>query len=239
MTSSLQTAVRAYQDVRRKSARDALILEHLPLVRQALGRLMARLPEDVDRENLESAGVCGLVQAAGQFDESRGVSFVHFAYPRVRGAMLDELRRNCPLPQHMLERWSQIRDAYARLNEEATPERLAAETGLTLAEVEECLQAIQLTRPDAWHDDLADRVASDDEQTSPLHQLETAERLQLVAEIIETLPTQMRLAFTLYYRENLRLKEIGEVLSLSESRVSRILSSAELLIRERVQARLR
>jgi RNA polymerase sigma factor for flagellar operon FliA len=231
----MEAAIRTYQDVRRRTERDALILEHLAFVRHILGRMISRLPAGADRENLESAGICGLVEAAGQFDAARGVSFTTYAYPRIRGAILDELRRNCPLPQHMLERWGRIRDAYAALETEATPEALAERTGLGLTEVEECLRAIQLTRPDSWYEELGDRVADDEERTAPDQRLDVEEQTQALAAAIEELPRQMRLAVTLYYREELRLKEIGEVLGLSESRVSRILSRAQLQLRERLE----
>lgn len=235
----MEAAIRTYQNLRLKTERDAIILEHLPFVRQVLGRMMVRLPDSTDRENLESAGICGLVEAAGQYDANRGVSFTTFAFPRIRGAILDELRRNCPLPQHMLERWSRIRDAYTKLQGNASPESLAVSADLSVEEVEECLQAIQLTRPDSWFDDLADRVADDREGTSPERFLDAEEQSGVLADVIESLPRTMRIAVTLYYREELRLKEIGEVLGLSESRVSRILSRAQLLLRERMEQKLR
>lgn len=231
----MEAAIKAYQDVRRRAERDALIVEHLAFVRHILGRMVTRLPSHTDRENLESAGLCGLVEAAGQFDASRGVSFKTFAYPRIRGAILDELRRNCPLPQQMLERWSRIREAYARIGSEVTPENLAAATGLSVEEVEDCLRAIQLARPDSWYEELAELTGDDDPLTAPGARLEVEEQLEALTRAIEELPKTMRMVVTLYYRDELRLKEIGEVLELSESRVSRILSRAQLLLRQRME----
>ncbi|MEZ6064761.1 MAG: sigma-70 family RNA polymerase sigma factor [Planctomycetaceae bacterium] len=233
----MEAARKTYRDVQRQTQRDTLILEHLPLVRHILGRLLVTLPEHVDRENLESAGVCGLVEAANQYDAERSVAFSTFAYQRVRGAILDELRRNCPLPQQMLERWSRIRNAYASLTENATVEQLASHSGLTIEEVEECLRAVQLTRPDHWHDELGDQIPCEREH-SPQAALQREDQLRVLADAIERLPEQSRLVVTLYHRDGLRLKEIGTALSLSESRISRILSRAELQLRELVRQRM-
>src|ERR1700677_653251 len=109
----MQPAVQLYQQEASRVRRDQLILEHLSLVRHAMGRLAARLPAGVDVENVESAGVLGLVEAANRFDPERGILFATYAYTRIRGAMLDELRRNSFLPQQILEKISGIRGAYA------------------------------------------------------------------------------------------------------------------------------
>src|SRR5262245_61098490 len=98
-----------------QQVRDELIVSHLPLVKHVIGRLIGELPPGVDIENLESAGVLGLVEAAGRFDPTQNAQFKTFAFLRIRGAILDELRRASPLPQHMLERVSRIRKAYRTL----------------------------------------------------------------------------------------------------------------------------
>ena len=106
-------ALTAYQRVADQQKRDALILSHLPLVKHVIGRLVGELPPGVDVENLEAAGVLGLVEAAGKYDPGRNTLFKTFAYIRIRGAVLDELRRASPLPQQMLERVSAVRKALA------------------------------------------------------------------------------------------------------------------------------
>src|SRR5438876_11670053 len=98
----MQAGAQTYQEHAVKAQRDRLILDHLPLVRHAIGRLVGRLPTGVDTENLESAGILGLVEAAHRYDAERGVKFETFAYPRIRGAMVDELRRSSCLPQQVL-----------------------------------------------------------------------------------------------------------------------------------------
>src|SRR5687767_14596293 len=127
----MEAGVRTYRDVATREQRERLILEHLEFVRHILGKLAARLPPGVDRQNLEAAGVLGLVEAARHYDPSRGAGFRTYAYPRIRGAILDELRRNCPLPQRMLRRIAKVRKAQLRLDPPATSEAVAHFTGLS------------------------------------------------------------------------------------------------------------
>jgi RNA polymerase sigma factor for flagellar operon FliA len=227
----------AYQKVRADVQRDELILGHLSLVRHILGRLAAKLPYGIDLENLEAAGTLGLVEAANRFEPERGIHFKTFAYTRIRGAIFDELRRNCPLPQELLEKIAHVRKELQSMQPPVRVELLAGRTGYTEAEVNECLAAMRLTRVVSWNDiaeptDVANLVPSQ----APERRLENAERSRLLAEAIKTLPDAERLAITLYYMEDLRLKEIGCVLNLSESRVCRLLKSAEHHIEEYVRA---
>lgn len=234
----MEAALRAYQETAQRKQRDELIVSHLGYVRHILGRLLAELPDGVDAENLESAGVLGLVEAASQFDPNRGVAFATFAYRRIRGAILDELRRNCPLPQDILERWSKIRDAISKIETPATTEQLAAATGFTIDQIEECLEAARLTRIEPLNDDPLERPPGTSDGLSPQAQVLKDEQLRLLADAIEELPERLRLVVTLYYLEGLRLKEIGEVLELSESRVSRLLARAQFELGQLVRASL-
>jgi RNA polymerase sigma factor for flagellar operon FliA len=220
----------AYRRTSQQGMRERLIYDHLALVRHVAGRLLVELPPGVDAENLESAGTLGLVEAAAAFDPARGVQFSTFAYQRVRGAMLDELRRNSPLPQALLEKAARVRQALAQLPRPASLDQLAAATQLSTDEVSDCLGALRLSRTLS----LGDRTASREE--SPLESLERADQARVLTEAVEQLPRQERLVVTLYYREGLRLKEIGAVMQLSESRVSRLLSAALFALRESMQS---
>jgi RNA polymerase sigma factor for flagellar operon FliA len=232
------TAAHTYRSLSRELVRDDLIERHLEYVRHVLARIVLNLPQGIDAENLESAGILGLVEAAQQFDPSRGVPFKAFAFPRIRGAIIDELRRNCPLPQQMLQAIAQVRKACEGLEPPITPEVIAEATGLTPEEVDECLAAIRLTRVSVWDEVLhAPHVTRQSDAAAPDANLELQESKQVLAECIERLPEQERIVVTLYYLEDLRLKEIGKVLGLSESRVSRILAKAEFRLRELVRAR--
>lgn len=207
-----------------------LILENLGYVRHILTRLLNQLPRGVDAENLESAGVLGLIEAAGQFDPDRNVEFRTFAYRRIRGAILDELRRNCPLSQQMLQKIAVLRKAKLDISGPASPEALAEASGMSTDEVMECIQGARLTRPESWCDSVRVRGHIGDREDAS--ELERAEMQQVLADGIETLPDRMRIALSLHYNEGLRLKEIGELLGLSESRVSRILDSARSRLQE-------
>lgn len=222
----MEQAKRAYGAVTQKERLDQLILDHLSLVRHLVGKLVAELPPGVDVENLESAGVLGLVEAAHRFDSERGVQFKTYAYTRIRGAVLDELRRNCPLPQHMLQQMARIRQAYEELPPPVTTYALAVATGMSEAEVADCLAAIRMTRLISWeeHGELVGTRLDDPQRPDWL--VEKKEQKQLLTEALQALDERERLIVTLYYLEDLRLKEIGEVLTLSESRVSRLLSAA-------------
>ncbi|MCA9060002.1 MAG: sigma-70 family RNA polymerase sigma factor [Planctomycetaceae bacterium] len=233
----MESAVRAYNQVCRMDLRDRLILEHLPYVRHILGRMIGSLPDHVDDDNLESAGILGLVEAAGQFDPDRGVAFTTFAYRRIRGAILDELRRNCPLPQTMLQTWATLREHSLNITPPLTAEKLAAASGLSVADVEDCLAAMRLTRPECWTEELATIPCHRQDDEDAESRTERKEEVQMLADAIEELPERMRLAVTLYHKEGLRMREVGEVLNLSESRVSRLLADAELRLKSIVLGR--
>ncbi len=178
-----------YSRLAEKTRRNDLIEAHLGLVRHILGKLVSQLPRGVDVENLESAGVLGLVEAANKFDPERGIKFETYAFTRVRGAILDELRRNCPLPQHVLERVTRVRKAYERLPPGASLEDLSAASGLSTDEVSDCLSAMRLTRMQSWEgsaDPLDAHVAG--REPSPDTLAEQAEQKRLLAEAIQALP---------------------------------------------------
>lgn len=235
----MDSATKKYQDAARKSRRDRLALEHLDMVRNILGRMARELPSSADVENLQAAGTLGLVEAAGHYDEARGVPFRAFAHARIRGAILDELRRNCPLPQHMLQRWALIREAYARLDSPVRIEDIARLTGLQENEVEDCLQAMRMTQPDTLDFDTVAAGTTDWRVGRPEQVVADQDHAQLLAEAINRLPERHRQVLSMYYMEDLRLREIGDALGLSEGRICRILQQAELRAREYVQSRTR
>jgi RNA polymerase sigma factor for flagellar operon FliA len=234
----MQAAVRAYQETSVENQRDQLVLDNLDYVRHILGKMAAHLPSGVDRENLESAGVLGLVEAAHRYDASRGVAFKTFAYPRIRGAILDELRRNCPMPQKTLQMIAIVQNARESLPPPVTPEAIARETELSIDEVEQCLEAMRLTRPATWNDALhEDRHDHHKRYDSPHSLAERTETMNMIAMCIEKLPEEERLVITLYYSEDLRMREIGQLLGLSESRVSRLLAKAEFRLKQLMKAK--
>ena len=207
--------------------RDSLILEHLGFVRNVLLKTIADLPSHVDRENLESAGILGLVEAAEKYDPSRGVAFKSFAYLRIRGAILDELRRNSPLPQRILQLISRISEACEQLGPKCSPEEIAAYCGLDMEDVEAGLEAMRLRRMESWESHVVEAGALDSRAENPHEIASKRDTIRILADAIERLPEKERLAISLYYLEDLRLAEIGEIMGLSESRISRLVAKAE------------
>lgn len=230
------SGVHAYAKRAEQDRRDKLILSHLPLVKHVLGRIMGGLPSGADVENLEAAGVLGLVEAASKFDPTRNAQFKTFAYMRVRGAIFDELRRNSPLPQQIHERIAMIRKAQRSLAHPVTVDMLAEATGLTPDAIADALAAEKFARPVSWDQSV------DEDGNEPFGQLdddpyEKEEAVQELADAISRLTEQERTAITLYYREDLRLQEMSAVMNLSMSRISRILSKATFELGEMLKSR--
>jgi RNA polymerase sigma factor for flagellar operon FliA len=219
-----------YQQAAEKARRDRLIVDHLTLVRHVLGRLIGELPPGLDFENLEAAGVLGLVEAAARFDPTRDAQFPTFAYWRIRGAIVDELRRNSVFPQQVMDRIGRVQAARRELAAPVTVEALARQTGLSESDVAQTLQAMRLARPAPCDG----RTPVPDHRDSPVKQAEDAEALQRLTAAIEALPERTRLVLTLYYREDLRLKEIAELTGLSVSRLSRLLDATVFELREKL-----
>ncbi|MEK6257833.1 MAG: sigma-70 family RNA polymerase sigma factor [Planctomycetota bacterium] len=232
MSVAVGRKLQEYSRTAEQSARDELVVNHLWLVRHIMGKVAARLPSGVDVENLESAGVLGLVEAAGRFDPTRGVDFKSFATLRIRGAIFDEARRNCPLPQEVMQRVSQVAKAQENLTGPVSVDELATATGLSPDDVLDALIAMPLIQVRSLEHVDNDPTAHMD--GSPESAAEWDEQKQLLADAITSLPERERLVVTLYYMEDLRLKEIGQVLKLSESRVSRLLAAAQHQLREYV-----
>lgn len=231
--------INEYQRTADQDRRDRLVLEHLPLVKHVIGRLIGDLPPGVDRENLESAGVLGLVEAATKFDPTRTVQFNTYAFPRIRGAVLDELRRNSPFPQQVLERIALIRRACRDLVAPITVADLTRETGLAEDVVADTLAAMRLSRMISWDEAMQSETFGAAALTDqPDAELERQEQLNVLTEAIESLPQRQQLLLTLYYRDDLRLKEISAIVGLSESRISRLLAAALFELREYMRARL-
>lgn len=231
------TPVEAYRKHANMDARESLIVEHLGFV----GRVVASFSivhSDQDlRESLRSAGVVGLVEAANAFDPSAGVAFKTFAFPRVRGAIVDELRRQTPVSQRIFANLKLIRRACELLESPNTPEQISDAAGLTLDEVVEGLEAMRFINPTGW-DDISE--LGFDGQSTELGPADSADRKELKEQLVEAimeLPERERLVVTLHYYEEMNLTEIAATLDLSISRVSRILSAAKYRIKEVMQCK--
>jgi RNA polymerase sigma factor for flagellar operon FliA len=213
--------------------RDRLILEHVPLLHYIVGRMALDVPGHVERDDLFGWGMLGLIAAADSWDAGRGLKFSTYAFPRIRGAILDELRRLDFLPRGRRERLRDLERAVARLEQARgappTPEELAAELGLSLDEVDEIVHsarvAVSVSLDDGPADDLAALLA-DPSSRDPVGSAEWLDTKRVLVAAIGALEEPERTVITLYYAEELLLKEIGEILGVTESRVSQIHSRA-------------
>jgi RNA polymerase sigma factor for flagellar operon FliA len=226
--------------------REDLIDDCLPQVKRLASRLASRLPPHVDLENLVQAGLVGLLDAMDKFDRERGVRFWTYAEIRIRGAMLDSLRHLDWIPRSVRRRRRQIEAAFSRLESVlgrcATDEELAQELGVDAVELGKILYEVRGAEIGIRSvEDLGDkiRLETDENSRDPHVQMERKEMRQLLAEIVEALPERERFVVTLYYHEELTMKEVGEALGVSESRVSQIHSKAVLRMKGQVDHRLR
>jgi RNA polymerase sigma factor for flagellar operon FliA len=214
------------------SRRDRLVLEHIPLLRHLVGRI--NLPPGLDRDDLIGWGMIGLLAAADSWDESRGLRFSTYAFPRIRGAILDELRRADVLPRGRREMLRTVERTAAALEQElggpATPEEIAARSGLSHECVDESLAlarlALESSLDESGEFGSLGSMLADPRSQDPVGSAEWEETKRHLATAIQALPEPERSVILMYYGEEMLLRDIGAVLGVTESRVSQIHSKA-------------
>lgn len=245
---------RAYRRTKDPGLRDRLITANIRLVRQVAGRLSLQLPSCVELDDLESAGAVGLVSAVEHYDPEQPSEFATYAQHRIRGAILDDLRAQDFAPRSLRARAREIQQTLFRLEgslgREPDDDEVAAALGIdrdsywrVLGEIRGMV-LMSLDEPGVEADGAeSDRLVwelPDSTSGDPSTIVASKERVRLLGKIIEALPKQERLVLTLYYVEELTMKEIGRVLEVSESRVSQIHTAAVLRMRARLsQVKLR
>ncbi|WP_233204875.1 RNA polymerase sigma factor FliA [Limnohabitans sp. 15K] len=234
----MSSNVSLYEEV--GNQHESMILAHMPMVKRVAVHLKARLPPFMELDELVQVGMVGLIEAARSFDPTKGFEFEHFALSRVRGAILDEVRRQSHLPRSAV--------AFNK-NENEAKHVLAAELGRAPTQAELALfmgkeieefhkERGQAKRFETFSMEVVnDEVMSmpGDSSMQPEVMVEEAEFMEAVVQAIDELPERERLVMSLYYVEELNLKEIGEVLGVSESRVSQILSTVVKKLRQNLQ----
>lgn len=225
-----------------------LVDEYAPLVTSIVHHMLVRLPASVCADDLYQAGIEGLLDAAQRYENDKGASFSTFASIRIRGAILDEMRRGDWCPRSVHKNTREISRAIRRVEERtgrvAKEKDIALELDVTLEQYRHMLsdmQGSQLYSLENYlenHEDnlSQDTTYSDQDRNTILDKVERQFLLQRLKEIITTLPDKEKLVLSLYYDDELNLKEIGEVLNVSESRVSQILSQAATRIRAKMSA---
>ena len=228
--------------------RERLILEHLPQVKLIARRIHERLPDSVNLEDLISTGTLGLIAAIDRFDPSHNVKLKTYAEYKIRGAILDSLRGLDWAPRQQRKRTKQIEAAIStieqRLHRSPVEDEIAGELGLTIEEYHEWLVDVRgvnlgsleiATQEDEGRDLL--KYISDDEEKWPSRLLEKSELQRLLAEAIEKMPYTEKVVLSLYYHEELTLREISKIVNLHESRVSQLKSQAILRLRSYIEKR--
>ena len=231
-----------------EKARERLVVAYSPLVKFIAGRMASGLPSHVEESDLISYGLLGLIGAIERFDTERDIKFETFAVARVKGAIIDELRSLDWVPRSVRTRAREIERAIAELERTLmrapTDEEIAAKVGITGEELEDSLTEIsrtsiaaldELWSPSAGGDQISliDTI-EDTSGPNPEVTLEQTELKEALGEAISRLPEREKLVVTLYYYEELTLREIGEVLGVTESRVSQLHTKAVLRLKARL-----
>jgi len=232
-----------YQQFQQGSA-DELVLKHAGLVKRIAYHLAARLPDSVEVDDLIQAGMLGLLEAGGQYSDQHGASFETYAGIRIRGAMLDEIRKTDWTPRSVHRAHREIGEIIRRIENEtgrdAKDAEVAEAAGLSMAEYHRVMQdavSCRLFSLDELQSDSDDgrpgrELSSPDE--APLGRVESREFRQALADTVAGLPEKERLVMSLYYEQELNLREIGEVLGVTESRVCQIHGKALTRTRARM-----
>lgn len=222
---------------------DALIEQHAPLVKRIAAHMLGRLPRGVELDDLVQVGLIALLDAARQYSPDKGASFETYASIRVRGAMLDEVRSNDWAPRSVYRKQRQLSAAMQtvenRSGEQASASEVAAELGVSLDQYFRMLsdttsaRMFSLEQTHAESDAPIERLT--DKESDPVIELESEQFRQEMIDSIKLLPEREALVMSLYYEEELNLKEIGKVLGVSESRVCQIHGQALVRLRARLQ----
>jgi len=231
-----------YSKSQTHSQQEQLINQYAPLVKRIAYHLLARLPANVQVEDLMQAGMIGLLEASKKYDAGKGASFETYAGIRIRGAMLDEVRKGDWAPRSVHRNSRMVADAIraveARTGRDAKDPEVAAELGVSLEEYYGILNDTLGSRLFSF-DDLMEEGEHGLEESGahdfePGRGLEDERFKRALAEAIANLPERERLVLSLYYDEELNLKEIGEVLGVSESRVCQLHSQCAARLRARL-----
>ena len=233
-----QSPVQMYQQA--QSTGDELVMAHLGMVKRVALHLKARVPAFMELDELIQVGMIGLLEASRAFDLAKGVEFENFAHSRVRGAMLDEVRRLSYLPRSAVSfnksHNETLHTLSAELGRTPTQAEIAEFMGKDLEEFHK--DRGKARRFETYSMEVVTEevmTIADDSSRQPETMVEEAEFMDAVTTAIAQLPEREQLVMQLYYVEELNLKEIGDVLSVSESRVSQILSSVVKKLRTTLQ----
>jgi RNA polymerase sigma factor for flagellar operon FliA len=223
-------------------AQDEVVLRYAPLVKRIAYHLMTRLPPSVQADDLIQAGMIGLIEAARNYDATQGASFETYAGIRIRGSMLDEIRKSDWTPRSLHRKVRQVSEAIRSIERDegrdARDVEVAKRLGISLEEYHQILQdasghkVFSLEDLPVGEDSVAEGLSGP--TRGPLEAIEMEKFREALADAIDTLPERERLVMSLYYDEELNLREIGAVLGVSESRVCQIHGQAMMRLKSRM-----
>jgi RNA polymerase sigma factor for flagellar operon FliA len=238
---AVASGVAMYTDVE-KTSMTKVVERYAPLVKRIAHHMLARMPSSVQVDDLIQAGLVGLLEAARNYDMSKGASFETYAGIRIRGSMIDDVRRGDWAPRSVHRNARRVSEAMQivekRIGRDASDHEVAEQLDVPIEDYYHMLQDSASSRLFSY-EDLTNNEDRPDEQVasnspSPFDDIERGARTESLAAAIGKLPERERLVLALYYDEELNLKEIGAVLGVSESRVSQIHSQAAMRLRSRL-----
>jgi RNA polymerase sigma factor FliA len=241
---------RRYKENGDANARERLVIAYSPLVKYVAGRMSSGLPAHVEEADLISYGLIGLIAAIERFDTTREIRFETFAITRIKGSIIDELRSLDWVPRSVRAKAREIERANAKLEHKLhrapTDQEMASELETSVDDFQESLVKISnssvVALDELWtvSDSSGDQVSlldtiQDENAADPAQEMDLTDMKDRLAEAIARLPEREKLVVALYYYENLTLREIGEVLGVTESRVSQLHTKAVLRLKSRLQ----
>lgn len=220
---------------------DDQIIRHAPLVKRIAYHLLNRLPPTVQIDDLIQAGMVGLLEAASNFDSKMGASFETFAGIRIRGAMIDEIRRSDWTPRSVHRKYRSVTEAIRKIEnetgEDARDADVAEALGISLSEYHQILidsSSSRIYSIDTMEENTQDATIPNSSEKTPEETFSSDEYQQQLAEAIRGLPDKEQLVMSLYYDDELNFREIGEILDVTESRICQLHGQALLRIKSRM-----
>lgn len=239
---------REFKKTKSLAIRDALVRQYMPLVKYVAGKVSTGMPESVEFDDLVSFGQFGLLDAIDKFDLDKNVKFKTYAVTRIRGAIFDELRELDWVPRSVRQKSREIEDTIvdleARLGRTASDAEIAQAMGMTESEYQTTVMKVSgtsvLSLNDVWYSgDDSDHMSIGDSIEAPNSLnpdviVEREEVRKIIIQAINELPQNEKMVIVLYYHEDLTFREIGQVLNVSESRISQLHSKANLRLRAKL-----
>jgi RNA polymerase sigma factor for flagellar operon FliA len=249
MEGLLRDAKEKYDEIP-PSLKEQIVLEHTPLIRYIVNRIAVRLPSHIDLDDLHNTGVIGLMDAIEKYDPDKNCKFKTYAEFRIKGAILDQLRSLDWVPRSVRQKSRKLERAYGeveqRLGRSATEDEVADSLGLQIDKFHDLLnqvRGISLVNLEEIRGNNADGdrsgtfadIIEDVHSENPFASLKLLETKHVISDTIASLPEKERLVISLYYYEDLNMKEIGSILGITESRVCQIHTKSVMRLRSKLK----